>query len=132
MCKVGINSYKLLSHKGYRLYHVFCCDLLSRATFCTSFRPYQAEIKGDHEEYVVDFISGVKIDYWPRRRGPFLQCFPHFVSFDIPEWMLLEQVDDCEQLPIFLSSDKWNGFSLDKSYLDFFAKYPIRNIVVHK
>jgi len=24
--------------------------------------------------------------------------------FDIPEWMLLEQVDDCEQLSIFLAS----------------------------
>ena len=29
-----------------------------------------------------------------------------FVSFDIPEWMLLEQVDDCEQLSIFLNTEK--------------------------
>jgi hypothetical protein len=64
-------------------------------------RPHQAEIEGDHEEYIVKYISGVKIDNWPRRRGPYLQFSIHFVSFDIPEWLLLEQVDDYEQLSIF-------------------------------
>jgi hypothetical protein len=44
--------------------------------------------------------------------------------------MLLEQVGDCEQLPIFPRSEKWNVFSLGKDYLEFFAKYPIRNIGV--
>jgi len=53
--------------------------------------------------------------------------------FNIPEWMLLEQVDDCEQLSIFLSNEKWNVFSLGKDYLEFVAKYPmIDNIIVHK
>jgi len=56
----------------------------------------------------------------------------HFESFDILEWMLLEQVDDCEQLSIFPRSEKWNVFSLGKDYSEFVAKYPIRNIVVHK
>jgi hypothetical protein len=105
---------------------------LSHATSSTSLRPHQAEIGGDHEEYDVDFISDVKIDNWPRKRGPYLQFLTHFVSFDIPEWMLLEQVDDCEQLSIFLNTEKWNIFSLGKDYLEFVAKYPMRNIVVRK
>ena len=46
--------------------------------------------------------------------------------------MLLEQVDDCEKLSIFLNTKKWNVFSLGKYYLEFVAKYPMRNIVVHK
>ena len=46
--------------------------------------------------------------------------------------MLLEQFDDCEQLSIFLNNEKWNVFSLGKDYLEFVAKYPMRNIVVHK
>ena len=55
------------------------------------------------------------------------------MSFDIHGWMLLEQVDGCEQLSIFLSSEKWNVSSLGKDYLEFVAKYLIRNIVViHK
>jgi hypothetical protein len=68
------------------------------------------------------------------QEGEVLTChfFSRFVSFDILEWMLLEQVDDCEQLPIFLTNEKWNVFSLDKDYLEFVAKYPMRNIVVHK
>jgi len=53
------------------------------------------------------------------------------VSFDILECMLLEQLDDYEQLSIFLSSEEWNVFSLGKDYLEFVAKYPTRNIVVH-
>jgi hypothetical protein len=54
------------------------------------------------------------------------------VSFDIHEWMLLEQVDDCEQLSIFLNTEKWTVFSLGKDYLEFVAKYLMRNIVVQK
>ena len=53
------------------------------------------------------------------------------MSFDIPEWMLLEQVDDCEQFSIFLSSEKWNVLGC-KDYLELVAKYPMRNIVVTK
>ncbi len=106
ICKVGTNSYKLLLPKGCRFHPVFHCDLLSHASSSTLLRPRQAEIEGDHEEYAVDFISDVKIDNWPRRRGPHLQFLTHFVSFDIPEWLLLEQVDNCEQLSIFIASEK--------------------------
>ena len=130
--KVGINSYKLLLPTGCRLHPVFHCDLLSHATSSTSLRPHPAEIEGDQEEYAIDFISDVKIDHWPRRRGPYLQFLTHFVNFDIPEWMLLEQVDECEQLSVFLNCEKWKVFSQGKDYLEFISKYPVRNINVHK
>ncbi len=130
---MGINSYELLLPKECRLHPVFHCDLLSHATSSTSLRPHQVEIdEGDHEEYAVGFISDVKIDNCRRRRGPYLQFSTHFVSFDILEWMLLEQVDDCEQLSIFLNTEKWDVFSSSKDYLEFVAKYPMRNIVVRK
>ena len=61
-----------------------------------------------------------------------MQFLTHFVSFDILEWMLLEQIDDCEQLSIFLNTEKLNIFSLGKDYLKFIAEYPMINIVVHK
>jgi hypothetical protein len=70
--KVGNNYFKLLLPKGCRLHPVFHCDFLSHASSSTSLRPHRAEIKGDHEEYAVDYIFVVKIDNWPRRRGPFL------------------------------------------------------------
>ncbi len=82
---------------------MFHCDLLSHASSSTSLRPHQTEIEGDREEYAVDYISNVKINNLPRRRGPYLQFLTHFVSFDIPEWLLLEQLDDCEQLSIFIA-----------------------------
>ena len=101
MSKVGINSYKLLLPKRCRLYPVFHFVLLSHATSPTSLRHHQVQFEGDHEEYAFDFISDVKIHNWPRRRGPYLQFLTHFIFFDIPEWMLLEQVDDCEQIIFF-------------------------------
>ena len=113
--------------------HPVChCDLLSLASSSTSVRPHQVEIEGDHEEYAIGFISDVKIDNWPRRRGPYLQFLTHFVAFDIPELLLLEQVYDCEQLSIFIASEKWNIFSKVKEYLDFANKFPMRTVIVDK
>ena len=54
------------------------------------------------------------------------------MSIDIPEWILLEQVDDCAQLSIFLDSEKWKAFSLGNDYFEFGSEYPMRNIVFHK
>jgi hypothetical protein len=78
------------------------------------------------------FISYVIFFNWASRRGSYLQYLTRFVSFDILEWMLVEKVDDCEQLSTFLSSEKWNVFFLGKGYLEFVAKYQMRNIIVHK
>ena len=61
-----------------------------------------------------------------------MQFSTHLVPLDILEWMLLGQVDDCEQLYIFLSSEQLNVFSLGKDYLEFIAEYPMRNMGVHK
>ena len=94
---MGINCYKLVLPNGCRLHNVFQCDLLSRASSSTSLRPHQGEIEIDQKEYSVDYISDAKIDNWPRMKGPYLQFLTRFVFFYIPEWMLLEQGDDCEQ-----------------------------------
>jgi hypothetical protein len=51
------------------------------------------------------------------------------LDFDIPEWMLLEQVDDGERLSVFISSEMWKAFSTGNDYLEFVSKYPMRNIV---
>ncbi len=61
-----------------------------------------------------------------------MQFLTHFLSFDIPEWLLLEQVDDCERLSIFWGSEKWNTFSKGKYYLDFANKFPMRISIVNK
>jgi hypothetical protein len=103
-----------------------CRNLLSHATTSTSLRPHQAKNEGDHEEYAADFAVDVKIDNWPRR-DPYLQILTHSVSFDIPEWLLLEQVNDCGQLSIFLDNEKWNNFSKGNNTpkLGFFRTNPV-------
>ena len=54
------------------------------------------------------------------------------MSFDISGWLLLEQVDDCEQLSSFLGSKKWITFSKGKDYVDFANKFPRRIVIVDK
>ncbi len=61
-----------------------------------------------------------------------MQFLTHVMSFDMPEWLLLEQVDDCEHLSNFLDSEKWNNFSKGKDYLDFADKLPMRKVIVNK
>ena len=61
-----------------------------------------------------------------------MQFLTHFVSFDISEWLLLKRVDDCEQLSIFLGSEKLNIFSKGKDDLKFVNKFPIRIVIVEK
>jgi hypothetical protein len=95
-------------------------------------RPHRAEIEGGHEEYAFDYIFHVKIDNWLKRRGLYLQFLTHFVSFDIPEWLLLEQVDDYEELSVFQGSEKWNTFSKGKDYFDFANKFRMRKVIVDK
>jgi len=84
------------------------------------------------EECAIYYIDDVKIDTWPRRRGPCLQFLTYFVNFETPEWMLLEHVDDCEELKQFLQCEIWNNFSLGKANFEFVIQYPKRNIVVDK
>ncbi len=91
------------------------CDLLSKASNSTPLRPKLNEIESDHNEYAIDFTSNVKVDKWSNRRGPYLKFHTHFVGYNIPEWMLLEQVDDCEHLSVFLSYDLWEHISQTQS-----------------
>ena len=46
--------------------------------------------------------------------------------------MLLEQIADCEELSMFLTSQKWTTFFLGKDYLEFVDKYPKRIIALNK
>ena len=55
-----------------------------------------------------------------------------FMNFDTPEWMLFEQIDECEELSKFLESQKWKTFSQGEIYMRFVEKYPTRNVVINK
>ncbi len=61
-----------------------------------------------------------------------MQLLTHFVSFDIPEWLLFEHVTDGEQLSIFLDKEKLNNFSKGGKYLDFENKFPMRKVSIDK
>ena len=46
--------------------------------------------------------------------------------------MLLKQVDDCEHLPVFLSSDVWAQFFQTHSYMQFKARHSARDVDLQK
>ena len=125
MAKVGRTSYRLLLLDGCRLHQVvFHCDLLSQSTITTSLRPHQTEIEGNMEEFAINSIDDVNLDNWPRRRGLYLRFFTYFVNVDTPEWMLLEQVDDCEELSKLLTIQKWTTFFLGKNIWNLLTNIP--------
>ena len=95
-------------------------------------RHQPAEIESDHNEYAIDYILDVKSDRWPNRRGPYLIFLTHFVGYHVPEWMLLEQVNDCEKLSAFLSSNVWAQFSQTQSYMQFKTRHPARDVDINK
>ena len=103
--KVGLQSYRLKLPPGCRHHPVLHFDLLSKASNLTTLRHQPVQIEIDHNENAIDYISDAKVDHWPNSRGLYLQFLTHFVGYGVPEWMLLEQVDDCEQPSVFLTSD---------------------------
>jgi len=111
---------------------VFHCDFLSKAYSFTPLRHQPEEIERDHDEYAIDYISDAKVDNWPTRRGLYLQFLTHFVGYIVLEWMLLEQVDDCEQLFVFLASYIWAQFSQTQSYTQFKTRHAARNVNLQK
>ena len=94
--KVGLKSYRLTFPPRCRLHPVFHCDLLFKSSYSRPLRNHLVEIESEHNEYTIDYISDAKVDNCPNRCVLYLQFLTHFVGYDIPEWMLLEQVDDCE------------------------------------
>ena len=83
-------------------------------------------------KYAIDYISDAKVDKWPSRQGPYLQFLTHFVGYDVLEWMLLEQLDDCEQLSVFLSSDVLETIFSNTTYIQFKTKYSTRDVDLNK
>ncbi len=106
--------------------------MISKASNSTPLRHRQAEIESDHNEYAIVFISDAKVDNWPNRRGLNLQLLTHFVGYDVLEWMLLDQADDCEKLFVFLSSNVWAHFSQTQSYIQFETRHPARDVDLQK
>ena len=56
----------------------------------------------------------------------------HFVGYDVPERMLLEQVDDCEQVFVFFSLDVWAQFSQTQAYVQFKTRHLARDVDLNK
>ena len=74
----------------------------------------------------------LKVNNWPNHHGTYLQFLAHYVGYDVREWMLLEHVDDCEQLSIFLSSDVWAQFSQTQAYIQSKTRHLARDFDLHK
>ena len=56
----------------------------------------------------------------------------YFANFDTPEWILLEQVDEWEELTKFLQLQNLNNVLLGKLYLEYVEQYPKMTLVLNK
>ena len=128
--KVGNRSYRLQLEQGSRLHPVFHVDVLSKAMSNKPLRPQPVDAVDDGLEYDVEKITDVKLDVWPRRRGPQVQFLTHYVGYEDPEWSLLELLDDTVALDNFLKTDHWASFTATDEYKNFCSKYPQRAVHV--
>ena len=129
--RVGNLSYRLQLERGSRLHPVFHVDVLSKAASETPLRSRPVDAVDDDMEYRVDYISDVKLDNWPRRRGLQVLFLTHYVGYNDPEWTLLDLIDDCVALDEFLKSDEWASFAQTKAYSEFVLKYPRRAVRIY-
>ena len=79
---------------------------------------------------LVEKITEVKLDTWPRRRGLYVLFKTYYTGFDLPEWSLLELLDDTAALDVFLQTPAWQDFAKGKPYQDLCKKYPRRIVQV--
>ena len=108
---------------------MFHIDVLKPAESDTPLRVLPADAADDDTDYVVDIIVEVKLDKWPRRRGLYVLFKTYYSGYDLPEWSLLELLDDTKALDRFLKTDDWKVFSRGKSYKEFVKRYPRRAVI---
>ena len=97
----------------------------------TPLRILPVDAVNDDTDYGVDrIIVEVKLDKWPKRRGLYVLFKTYYTGYDVPEWSLLELLDDTIALDKFSTTNDWHVFSQGKAYKEFCKKYPRRAVVV--
>lgn len=126
---VGKTSYRLQLPQGSRLHPVFHVDNLKPAHTDTPLREMPVDAIDDETDYQIDKITEVKLAHWPRRRGLYVLFKTYYAGYDLPEWSLLELLNDTQALDKFLATDDWKAFARGNAYKDFVKKWPRRAVV---
>ena len=82
----------------------------------------------DEEFYGVEKITEVKLGSWPKRRGLYVLFKTYYKGYDVPEWSLLELIDETAALGEFLQTQDWKDFSATKKYIAFCKRYRHRAV----
>ena len=110
-----MTSCKLLLPDDSRLHPVFHCDLLSHSiTSISLIRPRQAKIEENMEEHSINYIDDVKLDTWPRRRGPYLQFLSILLILILRNGWYLRKLMIVKNLRIFYKAKKGIIFHLER------------------
>ena len=126
--KIGQTSYKLLLPAGSRLHPVFHVDVLKKAESKEPLRSIPVDDITDEEFYGVEKITEVKLGSWPKRRGLYVLFKTFYKGYDVPEWTLLELIDETAALEEFLQTQDWKDFSATKKYIAFCKRYRHRAV----
>ena len=83
------------------------------------------EIAVNDEEFEVSAITDVKIDKFPKKRGPQLLFWTVWKTEE-PSWEPYGNVYDVAALDDFFASNRWRQFSRSKAYMAWAEEYPNR------
>ena len=131
--KIGNISYAIALPKGHRLHNVLHIDKLRPAH---SPRPLRQGLTVtdeltenaavDTDEFEISEISDVKIDKFPKKRGPHLLFWTVWKTEE-PSWEPYHNVHEAAALDDFFAPQRWSSIE----YITWAAQYPKRKPQQH-
>ena len=135
--KIGNRSYAIALPKGHRLHNVFHVDKLRPAHSPQPLRQgltvtdeLTENAADDTDEYEISEISDVKIDKFPKKRGPHLLFWTVWKTEE-PSWEPHYNVHEAAALDDFFATQRWRRFSSSIEYITWAAQYPKRKPQLH-
>ena len=135
--KIGNRSYAIALPKGHKLHNVFHVDKLRPAH---SPQPLRQRLTvtdeatenaaDDADEFEISEITDVKIDKFPKKRGPQLLFWTVWKTEE-PSWEPYHNVHEAAALDDFFATQRWRQFSSSMQYIEWAAQYPNRKPQQH-
>ena len=104
------------------------CNLLSKGSNPTSLRQQPVEIERDQNDFAIDYISDVKVNKWPSRRGLYLQLLICRVVIMLLNGCYWNTWMSVINFPCLSHQMFGHTFPQTRAYVQFKTRHPTRDV----